>query len=80
MTSRCTSATVTLSITWSRPRTVMPLTTLLAIAGEPRREVEGLLRLGGARHRAGQHDAVGHAFDADIGVRQHALHASRGCR
>ena len=28
-TSRCTSATVTLSITWSRPFTVMPLTTLV---------------------------------------------------
>ena len=29
MTSRRTSATVTLSMTWSRPRTVMPLTTLV---------------------------------------------------
>ena len=30
MTSRRTSATVTLSITWSRPRTAMPLTTFVS--------------------------------------------------
>src|SRR3974390_1749851 len=29
-TSRCTSATVTFSMTWSRPRTVIPLTTFLS--------------------------------------------------
>ena len=46
---------------------------LVAVAGEPRGEIEGLLRLGRARGRAGQHDAVGEAFDPDVGVGQHAL-------
>ena len=39
----------------------------LAVAGEPRRHVEGLLRLDRARQRAGQHDAVVHALDAQVG-------------
>ena len=69
MTSRCTSATVTLSITWSRPRTRDAVDDLGAVAGEPRGEIVGLLRFGRARDRAGQHDAVGEAFDGDVGSR-----------
>ena len=37
---------------------------LVAVAGEAGGEIVGLLRFGLARHRAGQHDAVGEALDA----------------
>ena len=40
-----------------------------AVADEARGKVEGLLRFGGARDAARQHDAVGaDAFDVDVGV------------
>ena len=73
MTSRCTSATVTLSITWSRPRTVMPLTTLSASPTSRAAMSKACCASAGVRDRAGQHDAVADAFDADVGVRQHLL-------
>ena len=74
MTSRCTSATVTLSMTWSRPRTVMPLTTLLpsptSRGGDDRRPAATSV---GLATDAGQHDAVAEALDADVAIRQRLL-------
>ena len=77
MMSRSTSATVTLSMIWSRPRTTMALTTLppaptvSADAGveQPRRDIVGLLRFGLARRGAGQDHAIADALDRDVGVR-----------
>ncbi len=40
---RCTSATVTFSMTWSRPRTVDRVDDLVGAAGEPGGEFAGLL-------------------------------------
>ena len=51
----------------------MPLTTLLPSPASRAGEIVGLLGFGRARDRAGQHDAVGEAFDGDVGVRQRAL-------
>ena len=69
MTSRRTSATVTLSMTWSRPRTVMPLTTLAAVADQPRRRDRRPAATPAALATAArQHHAVADAFDADVGV------------
>src|SRR3981189_2591655 len=78
MMLRATSATVTFSITWSRPRTVIELTTLSAPPGTPPGGSLGLLRLGGRRSRAGQHDAVAEAVDLDVGIRHDLL--QRGAR
>ena len=70
MTSRSTSATTTLSMIWSRPRTTMALTILpsrdilAAGAEQAAGDILGLLRLLRARHAAGQDDAVADALDA----------------
>ena len=78
MMSRCTSATVTFSITWSRPRMVRLLTTLSAVADEAGGDIDGLLRFGGVRDAAGEHHAVADAVDAHIRVRQQLLqHGAR---
>src|ERR1019366_43651 len=44
-----------------------------AVADQPRGEIVGLLRLGGAGGAAGKHDAVADAFDVDVGVRHGLL-------
>ena len=73
MMLRATSATVTFSITWSRPRTAIEIDDLVGAAGEARGQVVGLLRLDRACRRAGQHHAVADALDLDVGVRQRLL-------
>ncbi len=73
MTSRRTSATVTLSMTWSRPRTVMPLTTLVPSPTSREARSKACCDSAALAARAGQHDAVADAFDADVGVRHRLL-------
>ena len=73
MTSRCTSATVTLSITWSRPRTVRLLTTLSALPTSATATSKACCDSVGVRDAARQHDAVADAVDAHVRVRQQLL-------
>ena len=70
---RATSATVTFSITWSRPRTAIELTTLSVAAHEAGGDVGGLLRLDRACRGAGQYHAVADAIDQDVRIRQRLL-------
>ena len=86
-TSRFTSATFTLSMTWSRPRTEMLLTTFASLptnreaTSKPRcarRSTRRSLRLVGTCCSAGQHNGVANALNADVRVREHLL--DRGAR
>ena len=70
MTSRCTSATVTLSMTWSRPCTVMPFTTLRPSSTRREAMSKAVCASIGLGDVAGQHDAPAQPLDADVGVRQ----------
>ena len=70
ITSRCTSATVTLSMTWSRPCTVMPFTTLRPSSTSREAMSKAVCASIGLATCAGQHDALAQALDPDVGVRQ----------
>ena len=73
MTSRSDFATVTLSITWSRPRTTMLLTTLAVSPTRRAARSKACCASSGRGDDAGEHDAVGDRLDADIPVREHLL-------
>ena len=73
MMSRCTSATVTFSITWSRPRTAMELTTLSAPPTSRAAMSPACCASIGLAAEPVSIDAVADAFDLDVGVRQRLL-------
>jgi len=77
MMERWTSASVTFSITWSRPRTAIELIHLVGAARETGGQIAGLCASIGVAGGPAQYHAVADALDLDVRIRIDCFSAAR---